>query len=132
MAADALLYSYGWDWGPILMTVGPWKPIFIHSYNARLSDVRIHPLVDENLGAQIRVALAATSDVVRGKIILRAPDKTVLHQGEVICKDGETATLLVDLHSSSIQLWYPVGYGEQPLYACEVELLDEVSSSSSG
>lgn len=29
----------GWDWGPILMTAGPWKPIRLEIYTARIIDL---------------------------------------------------------------------------------------------
>src|SRR5689334_7367450 len=28
-------YHWGWDWGPILNTFGPWRPIFLEQYVAR-------------------------------------------------------------------------------------------------
>src|ERR1700761_8293888 len=30
---------WGWDWGPILITAGPWRPVFLESYLIRVDDV---------------------------------------------------------------------------------------------
>jgi beta-mannosidase len=30
---------WGWDWGPILITAGPWRPILLETYVARVDDV---------------------------------------------------------------------------------------------
>ncbi|KAG8416502.1 hypothetical protein J3458_007085 [Metarhizium acridum] len=32
-------YNWGWDWGPMLMTAAPWKPVYLEQYTARLDDV---------------------------------------------------------------------------------------------
>ncbi|KAJ5420378.1 hypothetical protein N7465_002897 [Penicillium sp. CMV-2018d] len=32
-------YNWGWDWGPILMTAGPWRPVVLEQYTARIEDV---------------------------------------------------------------------------------------------
>ena len=33
-------YQYGWDWGPCLLTAGPWRPIWLEVYpSGRLADV---------------------------------------------------------------------------------------------
>ena len=32
-------YHFGWDWGPVLMTSGPWLPIQRQRYRTRIDDV---------------------------------------------------------------------------------------------
>lgn len=32
-------YLYGWDWGPILSTAGPWRPIRVETFTARIRDM---------------------------------------------------------------------------------------------
>ena len=121
-------YNYGWDWGPILMTAGPWKPIHLHAYKARLTDVRVRAAVDESLAASIHVALTATSGASKAKIAIKAPGGSVVHSTEVtLTGDATPASTSFTPDKSNLQLWYPVGYGKQPLYSCEVTLLDSVS-----
>ncbi|GEM09700.1 beta-mannosidase, glycoside hydrolase family 2 protein [Rhodotorula toruloides] len=33
-------YQYGWDWGPTLMTAGPWRPVRLEVYRSRIVDLR--------------------------------------------------------------------------------------------
>lgn len=43
-------YHYGWDWGPIYMTQGIWKPVILKAWNnARIENIRIiqNELTDE-------------------------------------------------------------------------------------
>ncbi|KAH7105396.1 glycoside hydrolase family 2 protein [Auriculariales sp. MPI-PUGE-AT-0066] len=116
-------YNYGWDWGPVLMTVGPWRPIHLHAYTARLSDVRVRAPVDESLKAQIHVTVTATSGVSKAEVVIKGPDGVALETTDLsLDKDG-VATLSFTPDQSAVQLWYPVGYGKQPLYTCEVKLL---------
>ena len=42
-------YHWGWDWGPILLTCGPWKPISIETYTSRLEDVWIEYSLNDDL-----------------------------------------------------------------------------------
>ena len=35
-----MLNEIGWDWGPIMMTVGPWKPVRLESYDVRFGEIR--------------------------------------------------------------------------------------------
>lgn len=32
-------YNWGWDWGPILMTAGPWRPVRLEQYSCMIEDM---------------------------------------------------------------------------------------------
>jgi beta-mannosidase len=32
-------YHYGWDWGPVILCAGPWRDVYIESYETRIADV---------------------------------------------------------------------------------------------
>src|SRR6185312_9303089 len=42
-------YHYGWDWGPCLLTAGPWRPIFLEAGAARVADLHCPTEVTEDL-----------------------------------------------------------------------------------
>ncbi|KAK7470700.1 hypothetical protein VKT23_002122 [Stygiomarasmius scandens] len=119
-------YNYGWDWGPVLMTVGPWKPISIQFYENRIAEVDIRSQVSEQLDVQVPVALAF-SEKVPGLVTvsLKAPDGTVVASSKDIKTDQGQAKAKFDFKPGQIELWYPVGYGKQPLYTVEIELNDQ-------
>ncbi|GCE18268.1 glycoside hydrolase family 2 protein [Dictyobacter kobayashii] len=112
-------YHYGWDWGPVFMTAGPWRAVRLESYDARLAEVHCPYEIAEDLasavlpvnvrlenpaqaGAQeVHFALYATSgDVVA--------EKTLNVQGKT---EAETRFEL-----KQPELWWPHNYGKQPLY----------------
>ncbi|KAI6119373.1 glycoside hydrolase family 2 protein [Pisolithus croceorrhizus] len=101
-------YNYGWDWGPVLMTVGPWKPIFLHTHDLRIADVDIRCRVSEALDVNITVDLTLCEETQRGKVI-RHRDALAVEIGRVKHE--------FHLSSGEAELWYPVHYGKQSLYA---------------
>jgi beta-mannosidase len=106
--------NFGWDWGPDVVTAGIWRPIGIASWRqARLAGVR--PLVTEASGERGTVTFAvdltrAARDVV---LVLEARVGDVTASVEVPA-GVEQVTVPVSIERPT--LWWPRGYGEQPLY----------------
>ncbi|MFI7277110.1 glycosyl hydrolase 2 galactose-binding domain-containing protein [Streptomyces sp. NPDC049879] len=114
--------SFGWDWGPDLQTAGIWKPVRLERWRtARLAEVR--PLVtvaDDGTGrveVHVRVERSGLEDAA-DLTLTAAVDG---HRAEATVPAGsDTATVTVEVPGA--RLWWPVGYGEQPLYGLEVTL----------
>ena len=119
--------SYGWDWGPILMTVGPWKPISLHAYDMRIVDVDIRCRVSETLDAEAIVNVELSENIT-GLISITFNDAngTLVrrHDGTTV-KSGRSSVLF-NFSAGEVDLWYPVHYGKQPLYTAEVQIKDVV------
>ncbi|KAL7409700.1 glycoside hydrolase family 2 protein [Mrakia frigida] len=112
-------YGYGWDWGLVLMTVGVWKPVFIEHYMSRISDVRVDADVAENLSVSVEVTVAVEGEAAGAVVVaLKDPAGAVVKSGEA--KNGKIAWTF---KTGELDLWYPVHYGEQPIYSVEVTLL---------
>ncbi|MFC8825978.1 glycoside hydrolase family 2 protein [Streptomyces sp. NPDC057137] len=111
--------SFGWDWGPTLVTAGMWKPVRLeHWSTARLATVRPLVTVDGSTGrAELRVDVERTPTA--GSLTVRA--RVGDHTASADFDDSHT-TLTVEVPDAA--LWWPRGYGEQALYAAELELLD--------
>ncbi|HEX6344191.1 glycoside hydrolase family 2 protein [Umezawaea sp.] len=106
--------SFGWDWGPDLQTAGIWKPVRLERWStARLASVRPLVTVDGEGRVEVRVDVEGGEDLV-----LVA---TVAGRSERVRVDGGAAAVTVVVPDP--ELWWPVGYGPQPLYDLEVELL---------
>ncbi|GHH92008.1 glycoside hydrolase family 2 protein [Streptomyces capillispiralis] len=110
--------SFGWDWGPTLVTAGIWRPVRLERWStARISRVRPLVTVEDGVG---RVELAV--DVERSRA--GAPLTVEASVGGVRARariDGTRGT--VRLEVPDVRLWWPRGYGEQPLYEVELTLL---------
>ncbi len=119
-------YQWGWDWGPKLPPIGIWKDIRLEGYAiARLDDVHIR---QEHADGQVSLAVTARLEQwrearLRVMLTVVAPDGQVqtAQTVPVACPDRPpTAGLQIILHNP--QLWWPNGYGAQPLYEVEVSL----------
>ncbi|KAL4267421.1 Beta-mannosidase glycosyl hydrolase [Pleurotus pulmonarius] len=124
-------YNYGWDWGPILMTVGPWKSIRLHTYDVSVQDVDIRSVVSPKLDVDLTVTVDVQSDLslqisnYSMKTTLKNPDGTVRLEGASVRFSDSVAQSEFHFSSSEpLELWYPVGYGKQPIYSVEVEISD--------
>ena len=111
--------SFGWDWGPTLPTAGIWRPARLeHWSTARLAQVR--PLVTVENGTG-RVELHLTAERTAGgagrPLTARA---TVAGVSAETVFDGDAAVLVVEVPDAA--LWWPRGYGDQPLYDLDVTL----------
>ena len=109
--------SFGWDWGPDLQTAGIWKPVRLERWDAaRLAEVR--PLVTVDPDRTGRVEVRARLDRARPGPYTIVARVAGVHERVVVSGDEATLTVVVP----QARLWWPVGYGDQPLYELEVTL----------
>ncbi|KAJ7667976.1 glycoside hydrolase family 2 protein [Mycena polygramma] len=117
-------YNYGWDWGPILMTTGPWKPISLHSYENRITDLDVRAQVSESLEVNLTAKFLFGKKEGYASFVLKRPDGSVEVSGPKMPTAKGVAQVSLAFDSGKLQLWYPVKYGDQPLYTVEVEITD--------
>ncbi|KAG6012103.1 Beta-mannosidase B [Claviceps lovelessii] len=112
-------YHWGWDWGPVLLTCGPWRPVNLEVYYSRISDLCVEILVKDSLeNATVFAHAEVEGDAPQLRFDISLSEKTV-SSVIVSVKDGEgTATFRVQ----NPELWYPVRYGHQPLYTIKATL----------
>jgi len=118
------------------MTTGPWKPIHLESYAQRINDVDVRSSVSETLDVKLsayfsidgsRSSPCAGTSPLSLSVTLKNPDGSILKALDRISLDNACcATAAWEYPAGELKLWYPVGYGDQPLYTAEVVLLDEV------
>lgn len=114
--------SFGWDWGPTLVTAGIWRPVRLeHWSTARLASVRPLVTVDEATGnVEVRLQVERTAGGANASLLARA---TVAGETAEVRFEGDEAVLRLAVDAP--QLWWPRGYGDQPLYDLDVTLSDE-------
>lgn len=103
------------------MTAGPWRPVHLHTYAARIDDLDVRASVAEDNAAKVTVDLAlAGAGATRAEI-----NVTGLAQSTAKVDAGH-ASATFELGKDKVELWYPVGYGAQKMYEVVVEVFDEV------
>lgn len=115
--------TYGWDWGPDLAGVGIWRAIGIESWSeVRIAAVR--PLAMQ--AASGGGVLEANVDLVWAPGAAQSAKVGVEIAGHVsiVSVAAGTTSVLVSVSVPEAELWWPVGYGDQPLYPVTVSLGD--------
>ena len=106
---------FGWDWGPRLPDAGIWREISLIGVDtARIRDVLVLQEHEEGR-VTLRVQTHVTrfsADVTAVRVAVTGPD------GRVFTGAGEDCEIVID----APQLWWPAGFGEQPLYTVSVGL----------
>ncbi len=114
--------QFGWDWGPQLPPIGIWKEIRLEGRSAgRLSDVHIRQQHGNGrVKVQVEAEVEQWSDTALTLTVrVTSPKGTVT---EKTCKVDESGRGAVGFPIRGPQLWWPNGYGAQPLYKVEVEV----------
>ncbi|OIW30083.1 glycoside hydrolase [Coniochaeta ligniaria NRRL 30616] len=124
MAVRKAQYHWGWDWGPTLLTAGPWRPVRLETFQSRIDDVSIRYSLDESLKCcqgtvSARIDGGAGSHV---RITLCSPQERLVFENRSEVGPGGLAVARFEL--SDPCLWNPHGYGDQHQYLVQVELLD--------
>ncbi|MNO26131.1 Exo-beta-D-glucosaminidase precursor [compost metagenome] len=129
-------FNYKWDFSTRLVNVGIWDDVILKVHqDCSWEEVSI--TTDADLGengeqASGRIIIQASIKLMAGPEYARALTASIT------CSDPEGNPLLVQSYSvlagevlnaeleiPEPQLWYPNGYGEQPLYSFELKLVDE-------
>ena len=112
-------YEYGWDWGPRFVTSGIWRPAQIEAWDrVRIADFAIRQrdvssaVAHADAEVEVEAATAGSAKVTvqytdNGKPVTLSTVASV-HAGRNVID------LPVEIRQP--KLWYPAGYGEQPLY----------------
>lgn len=118
--------SWGWDWGPVLMTVGPWKPIYLHSYAHRITDLRITSNVSEDLSVTGQVTFKLNEPAKEGLKIMTSIQSATDSQLVAQELSADAGKLDFSFKAEEVELWFPIGYGKPALHTFTAALIDKV------
>lgn len=117
-------YMYGWDWGPMLPDMGIWRGVeLIGVYGGLIDNVYVrqnHGRISEDIvELYIDVETSFTvSDGLNIRAELTAPDGA-----QIMADGGIDGKKTLHMIVPRAKLWYPRGYGEQPLYELSLRLV---------
>jgi beta-mannosidase len=123
-------YHWGWDWGPIIMTAGIWRSVYLETYSIRIDDVWHLSEVDPTLKRVSGQLLARVSPAKPAKVrlALSFDGKSVFETTTECDADG---LVKCDYSVNDPSLWYPAGYGKQARYELKATIVTELSDSPS-
>lgn len=139
-------YTFGWDWGIDVANAGIWREIGIDSWSGvRLAEVR--PLVDVSAdGTGILNVHVVVERAGKGRVMspmdAHSQQKPVpVHvtlegYGTMLEADGSVGQgrneTTITIAVPEVKLWWPIGYGDQPLYAVSVTAGADLQAAWSG
>lgn len=118
--------SYGWDWLERFVTMGIFKPCYIEFQTEMKTDcVYVITKNIDKYSASIKIS-EYFSHYKNGENVITEiydPFQNLIYTSDFYCKER---LLVLNIDIPSPQLWYPNGYGEQPLYTLKISINDEV------
>ncbi|CAI7613801.1 Glycoside hydrolase family 2 immunoglobulin-like beta-sandwich [Penicillium manginii] len=125
LAVRKAQYHWGWDWGPVIMTAGIWRGVRLQAYSVRVAGLWPQTHLEHNHKTATITATAEIDAAVSGYYTVRFC--LSLRGNQIACQ-----SLLVEINSSKSieaklqinnpELWWPHGYGSQPLYDMSVSV----------
>ncbi len=121
---------FGWDWGPQLPDLGIWRNVWlIAADTARLDSIYIEQSFSENYTALTLTVSAEIENYDNSEVTADA--ESILSDGRIL--KGVLTSGKAVFKLANPDLWYPRGYGNQPLNTVTVRLykgtalLDEIT-----
>ena len=112
-------YEYGWDWGPRFVTSGIWRPVRIEAWDkVRIADFSIHQRDVSREVAHIDAEVQVESSIdgpAQITVQYSGDGKPVILTSKVNLHTGQNV-IDFPIEIRQPRLWYPAGYGDQPLY----------------
>lgn len=114
--------TYGWDWVARFVTCGIFRPVYIEFINQmQVKHVYVYTDIIDSHGAQLNIYETFFNYNNGGNVTTQVFDEdgNLTAQKSFFC-DYETQKLIFNI--SNPKLWYPSGYGKQPLYTLKITI----------
>ncbi|MFT3982428.1 MAG: glycoside hydrolase family 2 protein [Lachnospiraceae bacterium] len=114
---------FGWDWGAQVPDCGIWRSIDLIGYSLiRLDDVEI---IQRHEKKKVTLEIHVSAEIIR--------KSTYIIQAELVTPDGRVSAItetmeggnaVLTMEIENPKIWWPNGFGDQPLYTVSVFALD--------
>jgi beta-mannosidase len=118
-------YEYGWDWGPRFVTSGIWRPAHLETWDeARISDSFVEQK-DINAAAahlDIQTEVVASHPAQANLVLSYGLGNTATKVEQKVTLNAGVNHFDFPVEIDHPSLWYPNGYGAQPIYRFNTQL----------
>lgn len=115
-------YHWGWDWGPLLLSCGPWKPILLETFTGEIKDLSVKYVLAANMRSAQVTAIASCIGSLKGvmfTLVNKSTDDNIVSQFAEVLQDAVSVSSTFQLED--LELWWPHGYGSQALYTIRAD-----------
>ncbi len=126
-------YEYGWDWGPRFVTSGIWRPVKLEAWDdARISDfhIRQRDVTAEVAHVVAEVEVMAAGDMRAVVLLDFAHARWKKQQTHIAQLHAGVNHIDLPIEIVGPDLWYPAGYGGQPIYEFRARLVTGPEASA--
>lgn len=122
------VYEFGWDWGPRFATSGVYRPAYLEAWDsARVHDVFVE---QESISAaaadlDVHVNILASKEAKALISVNYGVDGTDQHEERSVTLASGDNNISFPIDITHPQLWYPSGYGAQPIYHFHVSVKED-------
>ena len=112
-------YEYGWDWGPTFVTSGVWKPARLEAWDkVRIADlaIRQRDVNKEVAHLDAEIEVEASAETTTQVSVQYAQNGRPASQSRTVTLHAGMNVIDLPVEIRQPRLWYPAGYGDQPLY----------------
>ncbi|MEX0602307.1 MAG: glycoside hydrolase family 2 protein [Bacteroidota bacterium] len=114
-------YSFGWDWGPTLTTSGIWRDIFIEGFSdGKVRDPWVNVMSVDTKRAVLQVHARIEAVARKGMKLHVTINNEHTRVERQVAVSGREVRMSMAIPQPN--LWWPNGYGEQPLYTATFTL----------
>ncbi len=116
-------YHFGWDWAPVYITMGVWKPVYIEAWSGvKLNGVQVIQKQVSKESAKLEFVMELISTHKRrANIELSQVNEKIKVVKEVILEKGKNIKT-IELEIKNPELWWPQGMGKPHLYHFNVKV----------
>jgi beta-mannosidase len=117
-------YHFGWDWGPVFITAGIWKPIIIEAWNnAQFDNIQIvqKSMSDEKAELNLIYEIESDKDITVDLLVNCPTNSTQVKQSAQLTKGLNKIPIPFVINQP--KKWWPNGLGEAFLYQLNTELI---------
>lgn len=108
--------TYGWDWVARFVTCGIWRDVYIdcsEGFGVKDTYIYTDSISKEYATVVVEAEFENFDDGGFTEVVVLSPEGSTVYSHQFFVKE-ELLKLYVSIPAPS--LWYPLGYGEQPLY----------------
>ncbi|MBK9592139.1 MAG: hypothetical protein IPO32_11750 [Crocinitomicaceae bacterium] len=112
-------YQFGWNWGPRFVTCGIWKPCYIRTWN----DFKITNFYSQTISVANNLATLFFQFDLESDSTYADPVVVEMMglEFQIYVKEGKNEVKFYH-QIENPKLWYPNGYGDQPIYSSNLFL----------
>lgn len=116
---------FGWDWGPQLVDAGIWRDIYlVASSGTQIEDTRIRQVHEKDGTVRIKIEITLSEETKKQvEASLEEPESRKHLPAEV--RKVAPCLYEAEIPVKNPKLWWPNGYGSQPLYRLKLSIGQE-------